>query len=151
MKNKHYELKKKYFELLANDPDYPAWQDFECRLDSTSEWKRFSGHISWNELLGYRYNPLPKKWGPKKGVDCLIVLVSQSITEDDKEKLQSYATKLGWLRENGGYYFSKGKENYMHTETTTRTFCTDHNIDDVIFMNKEQAEEWLEMINNGEV
>ena len=143
-KSAHYELKKKYYELLAADPDYPAWPDFE--------WKDFSRMIQpplWRDETEYRYNPLPKKWEPKGGWSTCVVNAGM-LNAEDVDKLQAYAVKLSWLREQGGYEFVNNGENYIHSNK----IILDHSdalILDCIYMNREQAEKWLELVNNGEV
>lgn len=154
MKSKHYELKKKYYELLAADPDYPAWQDFEAEING--KWERIlRADNLWIGENNYRHNPLPKKWEPEDGwVDCYL-LSSDQLTDDDVKKLQAYATKLSWLREQGGHKFEIGKEScvcYFDNEGSL-TYFQEYEMasEDVIYMNQEQAEKWLDMLNNGEV
>lgn len=158
MKSSHYELKKIYHGILQNDPDYPAWQDFEEKEYSTScmtYFYRCEKPIAWSERNQYRYNPLPKKWEPKGGWYYHAVEISSELIDEDREKLQAYATKLSWLREQGGYEFKEGAENYSMYHSGQDGIqphidedCPDT---DTIFMSKEQAEKWLEMIKKGEV
>ena len=155
MKSKHYELKKKYYALLAADPDYPAWLDFEAEING--KWQRIlRADNLWIGENNYRYNPLPKKWKPKGGWGLDQVAVSRELTLKDKAKLRAYATKLSWLREQGGYEFVPGEANYCisrdHLEICN--FINDNcnlEVGETIYMSKEQAEKWLDMLNNGEV
>ena len=101
----------------------------------------------------YRYNPLPKKWEPSGGWRETIVNTSYNLTDDDFAKLQAYATKLSWLRDpvQGGYEFIKDRPNYLHQNRGEIDSWRLLNFDDAIYMNKEQAEKWLDMLNKGEV
>lgn len=163
-KSKHYDLKKKYYELLAYDPDYPAWNDFEFLCEYfkhkenkwVKEWRRIDHLMErWCDSIEYRYNPLPKKWEPENGGTDRKVLCSYSLTKQDAEKLQAYATKLSWLRENGGYDFKAEGDNYLHYFESDNNFV--HMIDenqpfqDAIYMNKEQASEWVKMLQHNQV
>lgn len=155
-KSVHYELKKKYHELLAADPDYPAWKDFEIKDKFLGKWVRISDPIiKFSGSSEYRYNPLPKKWKPKDGWLLKVFKISNQFSDDDFKKLQDYATKLSWLRENGGYDFKIGFENYLHycdsdghLVSTTENDCP---FQESIYMNEEQSEKWIEMVINGEV
>lgn len=154
--SKHYQLKKKYFELLAENPDYPAWQDFEC-IETVGGlgWARLTQPPVWFEDYTFRYNPIPKKWKPKEGWFIKKIAVCNSFTNEDLNRLQAYATKLSWLREHGGYSFIEIiRGNYFHykdrgvSKVSDESFAPD---DDIIYMNKEQSEKWHEMLKNGEV
>jgi len=138
MKSSHYDLKKIYFGLLEKDPDYPAWQDFEMET-LIDHWHRLDEPCDFPEHRNFRYNPLPKKWQPKNGWYAKSFDISGELTKEDQDKIQAYATKLSWLREQGGYEFKGEHVNHEHL------------LGDIIPMNKEQAEKWLDMLKNGEV
>lgn len=160
-KSAHYELKQIYYGLLQADPDYPAWQDFEFYNDvfglEFSSWTRLETSPSWQESIKYRYNPLPKKWKPKGGWSACAVNAGM-LNAADVDKLQAYATKLSWLREQGGYEFEIEKCNFFtfkdHENSCYRlltAYDQSQQTDGVIYMNEKQAEKWLEMVKNGEV
>lgn len=155
MKSAHYELKQIYYGLLQADPDYPAWQDFEWK-NRLGEWVRLRTIPCWDSIGEYRFNPLSKKWVPKYGWVTASINVSPETDHRDLEKLQAYATKLSWLREQGGYEFKTGEHNwYIFTLRHNDNILLESNHydeqQDAIYMNREQAEKWLEMVKNGEV
>jgi len=60
------ELKKIYYSLLANDPDYPAWEEFEyLHVGCWIRPKEPLRHNTFNEYE-FRHNPKPEKWQPLK-------------------------------------------------------------------------------------
>lgn len=149
----HYDLKKIYHGLLEKDPDYPAWQDFERSL--SDKWIRCGSEQGlWLFGHKYRYNPLPKKREPKDPFGYSLML-SGELTDDDLKKLQAYATKLSWLREQGGYEFKIGHTNFYHSknklEQNVAYSESEEPDDDKIYMNEDQAEKWLEMLKDGSV
>lgn len=145
------EARKKYYSILADDPDYPAWQDFEVS-SGRGHWERITEDHKWRADYEYRHSVLPKKWEPKDGwAQTCRVNISIELTDQDYAKLQAYATKLSWLRENGGYEFEEGKENFLHEDNDSYDKWEVTVLDDGIYMDKEQAEKWLEMLNKGEV
>jgi hypothetical protein len=157
-KEEIYELKKIYYEILAKDPDYPAWEDFEFLNNigtCNQECARFTDMIHDWELFPIRYNPKPKKWEPKDGWHPASVEISSEFMVDDFIKLQAYATKLSWLREQGGYKFIDVEENFRTYTDDMGNNCVATDYDypehDAIYMSGEQVDKWLKMLRNGEV
>lgn len=89
MTSQHFELKKIYYGLLAENPDYPAWKEFEFRnlnLNSFSvsyEWQKVTAPINkWDiDNIAYRHNPIVEQWQPPMG-QWLINLLDNSVMQE---------------------------------------------------------------------
>ena len=154
----NYELKKIYYGLLADNPDYPAWEEFELET-LYGEWDRVvSPHTLWLKDTRYRHNPRPKpkKWFPKNGkyfisvtintiypnsspvrseaVDNGLIRETEEQAEQDLRQIRQFCRFLAWRAE-----FYPGKR---HVDVADYA---------LIFLGREAYSKMHESIDSGEL